>query len=961
MSVRTPFQLFKLDRPEGTIGEFNSLPPAESLKYKIAAAQSKLQSLLGSPSEQATMSNQSKASVAKGLYDLLNIVASLQSAAAPAGSIDNDVVGSALTLIGLGSDTPLGDEAQVQQAAQKVKEVETSLKKQARSDPLDDQLLRKSARIQEQREAAQATPDVIEVPRPTVKATKAIHVDEPQVHAVINVDSGSHSSLVVPLENIPELSCAISVMSEGAVNSTEEPAPRPPALDKPKKAPRREKAAENTEAGAGGGDKPVRAQKQQRTLFQERRPALIGSEKKVIRGLEEMILNMAAVYAKKDNQLLPLFDGFREATQLMIAHVDKELTSNYPVETRDITKPVPFHGLDLVSILDAINASAKRFDANDDECRSEFDEYLLHPIAHRVMTAINALEGFQSQPERVLSEKEIEARKAAREAERTKREDAAQKQLQKIREREEAAAKKEEEKKILRNLSKALDLDQLVEDTEIPYPSELGFVQYASLPLSLDHYEQALQVWAMIVSVPRALLLSQCPFSLFVTALKENKSENGLMEEIFRSLNDINVPHANAILAPQGTPKINTRGRDWFSLVIEFINLTSGVKKVVRDKKKKQAESSEDESSDDSDDSSDESDEDNDEEDDENSEASNSGDGSNEEEDAATNEKEPEKPAAVPVDPDAHLSPQEKKLKTTMEAIAELRNYASWGNIDVGDRLNILQYCVNYALESDTVSEEADRLRKTGIEEQQAYDKKINDARQEGEKEIRALAKLEAQSKKPVAVGAEAPKPVDFAKKKAQIVANMEALIREARINKFTKADQEDRGARIVPLGQDRYRRLYWRMPLDKSVLVQTVHSITSAFPVYDVAPPLKLPNESDEAAAKRLSILVDEEEPAPPPKKRGRAETASNTTTPALSEVEIVEMKQSSWGVITSEYLPQFVGSLDQRGRREGPLKLALQPLEEYLKHLEAPTEGVRMTRSRAAAHGYLNKLRAF
>eukprot|EP00331_Platyophrya_macrostoma_P014912 CAMPEP_0176470284 /NCGR_PEP_ID=MMETSP0127-20121128/40357_1 /TAXON_ID=938130 /ORGANISM="Platyophrya macrostoma, Strain WH" /LENGTH=54 /DNA_ID=CAMNT_0017864535 /DNA_START=32 /DNA_END=193 /DNA_ORIENTATION=- len=54
-------------------------------------------------------------------------------------------------------------------------------------------------------------------------------------------------------------------------------------------------------------------------------------------------------------------------------------------------------------------------------------------------------------------------------------------------------------------------------------------------------------------------------------------------------------------------------------------------------------------------------------------------------------------------------------------------------------------------------------------------------------------------------------------------MTKMESLIREARISKYTRADQEDRGARIVPLGRDRYHRVYWRLPLDRSILVQTV------------------------------------------------------------------------------------------------------------------------------------------
>ena len=67
-------------------------------------------------------------------------------------------------------------------------------------------------------------------------------------------------------------------------------------------------------------------------------------------------------------------------------------------------------------------------------------------------------------------------------------------------------------------------------------------------------------------------------------------------------------------------------------------------------------------------------------------------------------------------------------------------------------------------------------------------------------------------------------------------------------------------------------------------------------------------------------------------------------------------------WGYVPLEQLEPLIASLDGRGAREGMLKTALTTLLPLAAHVVAQVqEGVnmRMTRSRAAGLGYVNKLR--
>lgn len=295
----------------------------------------------------------------------------------------------------------------------------------------------------------------------------------------------------------------------------------------------------------------------------------------------------------------------------------------------------------------------------------------------------------------------------------------------------------------------------------------------------------------------------------------------------------------------------------------------------------------------------------------------------------------------------------------TLDRLTELRAYASWANIFVSDRLTILQYLVQYALESDEVRAEAKKLFDDGKENEANYEKTLREAKESAERDMKQLTKLELQKKKTVVpAGEQAPPPVDVAAQKAKIMDSMNVLVQQARIGKFTKSDQEDVGTRITPLGFDRYRRLYWRMPLDKVILVQTVPGTTGEFPIVQEPPT----NSSSEASSKK-SLLDEEENIGLAGRRRMRGDTSEPATPSGVLLPPPAGMNaatQRRWGIVRAEHLPHFVQSLEVRGQREAPLRAALEPLQDYLLHLEAPHEGVRMTRSRAAAGGYFNKLRA-
>ncbi|EPY16166.1 hypothetical protein STCU_11504 [Strigomonas culicis] len=185
-----------------------------------------------------------------------------------------------------------------------------------------------------------------------------------------------------------------------------------------------------------------------------------------------------------------------------------------------------------------------------------------------------------------------------------------------------------------------------------------------------------------------------------------------------------------------------------------------------------------------------------------------------------------------------------------MERIAELHTMASWGNVDLGDRLNLLQFCVQEALSSDVVLDDVDRLAKEEEEDKAVLEKKLRDIRDEAEKEVKSLLKsvptttaaAMRKTKKdstdkadPEGEGNSEKTADEYEQSRNRILAVAEKKRAKAFQQFFQKKDSAIDGAIIRPLGMDRYKRLYWRFPLDRDLCVQSTEQTSMNFPLLPV------------------------------------------------------------------------------------------------------------------------------
>eukprot|EP00759_Apiculatamorpha_spiralis_P052139 PhF_6_TR5613/c0_g1_i2/m.8118 len=164
-------------------------------------------------------------------------------------------------------------------------------------------------------------------------------------------------------------------------------------------------------------------------------------------------------------------------------------------------------------------------------------------------------------------------------------------------------------------------------------------------------------------------------------------------------------------------------------------------------------------------------------------------------------------------------------------------------------------------------------------------------------------------------------------------------------------AERADNGGGIIrPLGWDRYRRLYWRFPMDRRLFVQTT---ADSLPVPAEASPTA-------SATKKKGVMMFDAEDS----------QDQGTTVPAAADSEGQASDATiGWGTLAWAHIPELIASLNPRGVRECALK---KTVETLLKHVnkEYPSaesggaggegEGpVRMTRSRILGGGYINRLR--
>ncbi|KEG14980.1 putative nucleoplasmin-like protein (NLP) [Trypanosoma grayi] len=680
----------------------------------------------------------------------------------------------------------------------------------------------------------------------------------------------------------------------------------------------------------------------QRTVFGRLR-ALTTPEKKVVTILNQMIQLLGHVYAVRYNTLLPIFDFLEEGVRQVqeVIDVERASFSAKPEATPPSTEP--FLEVSLEAVLQAIHNASHIF-KTDEECRYELDEDLLHPIAHACMAEVNRIEGFTTTPFLGPSEEALAAKAKAREAARAKRDEQRIKVLERARAKEELAVKREEERRLVRAHLGELDPAGLVEDTSIKNPVSSGYVQYDTLPLETpEHYERALFIWAMLTSLPRVLHLSQMPFKLFLKGLLSDEGrDNGLMDEVSSALLEVAMEN----LRSTNGPRIVTRGKDWFDSMTEFVAVTSGTKKKRPPPRPKSVSYDDEEDDEDSDEEEEdegdvaseeeeeEEEEDDDEEEKKEEESGENKEGGEDATNAAAGKAEDVEPAASGMD---------AAIKATMQRVAELRQLAAWGNLDMEDRLNLLQYMVTEALTTPAVQEEAEKMQKMQEEAQTAMEKRTKESREEAEKEIKLLVKLFSASNSADST------TETYEEKRQKLLEEMEQRLCDVVSEHVGMQDGKDIGALIRPLGMDRYRRVYWRFPFDRHIFVQTTAATDHKFPL--LREPVELLQKT--ITDQKCMLLDDETDIVD---QRCSVENGHDQAHEGEKTEEAAP--QRVWGMVRPEYLGQLIEGFDKRGKREAALRRSLEAIRPYLTSLTEPPQG-RVTRTRSHTFGYFNKLK--
>eukprot|EP00658_Telonema_sp_P-2_P013010 TRINITY_DN14942_c0_g1_i4.p1 TRINITY_DN14942_c0_g1~~TRINITY_DN14942_c0_g1_i4.p1 ORF type:complete len:296 (+),score=88.16 TRINITY_DN14942_c0_g1_i4:70-957(+) len=244
-----------------------------------------------------------------------------------------------------------------------------------------------------------------------------------------------------------------------------------------------------------------------------------------------------------------------------------------------------------------------------------------------------------------------------------------------------------------------------------------------------------------------------------------------------------------------------------------------------------------------------------------------------------------------------------------------------------GERLVFLKFLVECLLEAPSVVAAADKVDKEAHAQVLAFEKRVKELRDETDKKLKKLVKTIMTT----TPQADTPNTIEEpTETRESVVADLKENIHKELVKMVKKSESGEVGAKIVPIGQDRYRRLYWRFPLDSGVYVQTT---TETRPFVLAPRPAK------------VAMLLDDEDDDPKQKKK------------ADGEKEEEEKPQfQTWGRICAEHLPAFLATLDKRGTREAHLKAQLEPLVTHLSNLAAPPTPSVVTRSRAVYGGYRN-----
>ena len=637
-------------------------------------------------------------------------------------------------------------------------------------------------------------------------------------------------------------------------------------------------------------------------------------EKKLSSALRGVIQAAAIEFATAANHLHEPLERMSSSLRSCIKDVDPSTEQ----EQREI---------DLTqAAIAAIEKQSLAFQS-DEDLRDDFDEDLLHEVAIAALRALNFVEGFVNPPPPIVITEEHNAKKKVqRDARREKRIAAARAQQEKVKQKEEAKTESMKEVKTAANVSR-----QLLDEGSIAGIRSLGHVSYEVLPLSLEQWERALDVWILLVSLPQTYEVSRFSFGLFLRFLTDEKDQNQIVEDVIRGLIS-NCPHGSKVLGSRTS-------RHWFNCVADFITSTTGSKKKAKRMQKTDSGSGSDSSSDSED--SDDSDSDADSDEDSDTSESNSEASENIEE-----EEEGEEVEAEDVAPEEAPLGFAAEVKALTDDFKELGpTYVSWLNLDVNQRLVLLKWLADYSLQGKRVIEAADAVAKVHDSELAAFEKTIKELKDEFDKECRKLKQLKDEEEK--------------SSKRKELTEKFEKKLQTTRHAFYQRFDRSDVEQRIRPLGSDRYGRMYWRLPMEKCIFVQTVSS-TIEFPL--VVPPKDEDEEEEEelllSKKTRHSKLLDDEE-TPSKKRRTEAEAGVSVVSDAQYSVP-----QTVWGKIMISHLDSFIDSLEPRGRREAPLKNALEAWKSYLNVMPKPNTGEPQTgriqtRSRLTNYGYTNDLR--
>ena len=541
----------------------------------------------------------------------------------------------------------------------------------------------------------------------------------------------------------------------------------------------------------------------------------------------------------------------------------------------------------------------------------------LRQFMHSIISLINDLEGFSSPSlaeAKTLSFRRYERISYCMEVKRQADQEALRKKKQDDRDR--MLAIRERNRRLARGPIEDLKVKDLKPLPAILYlESELGIAR--------KYFSDVVTTWVLLHSAPTMFRMSRMSLNLFLQALQEDK-ETLLMEHTFRGLLEV-IGYDGATPTSGMLTRSASSGKTWTMDVIDYLAQDIGIEKRSRPQKKREL-LNESESSSDSESSSEGGGEEIivcDNCDDvipssnviaeccacqktfhlkcvglrrgpgrgwrcsECPAPSESSDSSEESSSADTEGSIERHEKKDEGESDYEGTDDEAEVTNMVKDARALGNYLTWANLSLPTRVSLLRALTRRALLSDKLNQ----------------------------------------------FFAEAS--ITLARENREVSREEDATKRFELQHKFwLMSERTDNGRSILrSLGSDRYKRLYWRFPMDRRLFVQTT---TQSLPV---------PPEA-QFVQKKSNVLFDED------MDTDRGLTKDMDATP------------KEWGTLSWAYFDALTDSLSQFGLRESGLKKNLDSLrthveKEYKNILDPEIDTIRITRSRTTGGGYINRLR--